>query len=261
MQIEVLNTDGKITGKLELPDLIFAQKQNSQLVAQAVRIYLAHQRQARAKVKTRGNIRGSTRKIYRQKGTGRARHGDRYAPLFVGGGVAHGPQGNQNFKLSLSKKMRRRALYSVLSQKASAKEIIIIEGLEKLKPKTKLIFSCLENLKKKKSVNSNKISLILAGNSDSVALAGRNIKNLQLLTAAKLNTYEVLNGGLLFIMKDAVKIIEKTFLHTKAEASTVNKKKPAARTKKAKPKLTGVSSSVKPAIIKTKTKKLKNHDQ
>lgn len=229
MQIQVVDTTGKSTGKLKLPDEIFAVKANPKLLAQAVRVYLANQRQGTAKVKKRGEVRGSGRKIWRQKGTGRARHGDRYAPIFVGGGIAHGPTGKQQYKLSLSKKMRRKALFAALTKKREEKQLIVIEGLEKLKPKTKLMN---EVLKKLTSESSGRISIILSENSDSVIRGVRNIQKVKLLPARKLNAYQVLNDGTIILMKDAVRLIKQTFLAKgkgTAEPMKAPKKKPLGK--------------------------------
>src|SRR3990170_5938571 len=126
MLIQVLNTRGEPAGKTDLPEEIFAVKASPRLLAQAVRVYLANQRLAQARAKTRGEVKGSGKKIWRQKGTGRARHGDAQAPIFVGGGVAHGPTGRENYKLKLPKRLKRRALFAALTQKIEEKELVIV---------------------------------------------------------------------------------------------------------------------------------------
>src|SRR3989339_761921 len=123
--------------KIKLPEKIFGAKVKPIVMAQAVRVYLSNQRKALAKTKTRADVAKTTAKMYRQKGTGRARHGSYAAPIFVGGGIAHGPSGKQNYKLSLPAKMRRLALLGALSVKAKAKEILIVEGVDKALGKTK----------------------------------------------------------------------------------------------------------------------------
>lgn len=205
-KVNVYNTKGETTGKVSLPKEVFGAKINEQLMAQAVRVYLANQRRARAKTKTRGEVIGSGRKIYRQKGTGRARHGDRYAPIFVGGGIAHGPKGEVK-RLKMPKKMKRLALFSALTSKLKAKNVIVMEGLEKIKPKTKEMAKIMQNLKCK-----GKISLVLPEKIESVVRAARNIANLKLIQANLLNTYEVLNGGKLIFARDSIKKLKETFL-------------------------------------------------
>ena len=227
-KIDVLTLTGRKSGKMELPEEIFAVRVNPQLIAQAVRVYLANQRRAKAKTKTRGEVSGSRRKIWRQKGTGRARHGDRYAPIFVGGGVAHGPTGKENYRLRMTKKMKRRALFASLTRKFKNKEILVVKGLEKIEPKTKKMMRVLKDLKldslpfsdrarkKRKTSSQTKkgkmISLILPRNLENVIRAARNIPTLRLLQADQLNTYEILRSNRLLFMKDSIAKLKETFL-------------------------------------------------
>ena len=212
-RIDIYNIKEEKTGKIQLPEEFFGAVVNKQLMAQAVRIYLANQRKARAKTKTRGEVTGSGIKIYRQKGTGRARHGDRYAPIFVGGGVTHGPRGIKNQRLKMSKKMRRKAFFSALTSKFKEKKIVVIKDLEKINPKTKKMAKIMQNLKFKiKNCNAKcKICLILPEVLENVMRAGRNIPNLRMIQVKQLNTYEVLNGGLLVFMKPSIKTLKETF--------------------------------------------------
>lgn len=206
---KVYDTSGKPIGQTELPEEIFNAKINESLIAQAVRVYLGNQRRARAKAKTRGEVRGSTRKIYRQKGTGRARHGDKYAPIFVGGGKAHGPTGLENFALKMPKKMRRQALFSALTSKLKNKEVMVIDGLAKVKPKTKEMIKILQSVGWR---TKGKVSLVLPAGLENVMRAARNIANLDLLQAGQLNTYRVLNGGRLLLMKESLKVMKEVYL-------------------------------------------------
>lgn len=207
-KIALLNTSGKKSGEIKLPQKIFAAKVNEPLMAQAVKVYLANQRKARAKTKTRGEVSGSGRKIWRQKGTGRARHGDRYAPIFVGGGVTHGPRGNQNFKLKMSKKMKRAALFSALTSKLKAKEILVVKGLKEIKPKTKEMAEVIRNLQ----LDNLKILMVLPANLKNVVRAGRNIEKLNLIQANLLNTFAILKSGKMVLMEEAVSKLEETWL-------------------------------------------------
>lgn len=208
--IAVYNIKGEKSGKLSLPAEIFAAQINESLMAQAVRVYLSNQRHAHAKTKTRGEVRGSGRKIYRQKGTGLARHGDRYAPIFVGGGIAHGPTGKENWQLKMSKKMRRQALFSALTDKLKEKKIVVLEGLEKIKPKTKEMTRVLEN-----TTDRKKVLLVLPGVLENVIRAARNLEGLKLIQAKQLNTYQVLQSHNLILTKAAVKVLKETFLKIK----------------------------------------------
>lgn len=205
---------GRKSGQISLPKEVFGAPINEQLMAQAVRVYLSNQRKARAKTKTRGEVRGSRRKIWRQKGTGRARHGDRYAPIFVGGGRAHGPTGKENYKLKMSKAMKKKALFSALTSKLKDKEVIAIKGLTKIQPKTKEMVKVVANLplgEKKK-----KILLILPEILDNVIRAGRNLAGVELAQANQLNTYQVLKHNQLVFMEKSIDKLKETFLGKKA---------------------------------------------
>ena len=210
METNIYNLQGKSTSKMNLPKTVFGLEDNPQIIAQAVRAHLSNQRKAGAKVKTRGEVKGSTRKIWRQKGTGRARHGDRYAPIFVGGGVAHGPSGEANYKKKMPKKMKNRALAVAFSTRAKDKEIRIITGLEKIEGKTKEMADFLKALSKKEKIDKKrpKFLLIVAEKMEKVLQAGRNLPNLEISLAQNVNTYQVLNNDLILLNKEAIKKIE-----------------------------------------------------
>lgn len=213
-KLDILTIQGVKSGKIDLPKEIFAAKINPELMAQAVRVYLANQRRAKAKVKDRSEVAGSRRKIWRQKGTGRARHGDRYAPIFVGGGVAHGPTGKENYQLKMSKKMKKGALFSALTSKLKDKEILVVKGLGKIEPKTKKAVDALQKIARneKWEVGRGKLTIVLPGMIENVMRSGRNIPNLRLIQASQLNIYEVLNGGRLIFMEESVDVVKNTFL-------------------------------------------------
>jgi len=210
MLTNIYNLQGKSTSKMSLPKTAFGLEDNPQLLAQAVRVHLSNQRKAGAKTKTRGEVRGSRIKIWRQKGTGRARHGDRYAPIFVGGGVAHGPSGEANFKKRLPKKMKAKALAVALSIKAQEKEIRVITGLEKIEGKTKEMADFLKLLTKKEKITKKtpKFLIIVSEKMEKVFQAGRNIPNLEITLSQNVNTYQVLNNDLVLLNKEAIKKIE-----------------------------------------------------
>jgi large subunit ribosomal protein L4 len=201
LSIEILDTEGKKTGRVSLPEVIFGVKTNPALIAQAVRVYLANQKKARPKTKTRAEVAGSGRKIYRQKGTGRARHGDQYAPIFVGGGVAHGPAGTVR-KLVLPPKAKKAALFSALTEKFKEGKILAVAGLEKSVPKTKVmeknLFSILSREKLVKTL------LVLSQRAETVSRATRNIPWLSTTQFNILNYYEVLDADTLIFTKEAI---------------------------------------------------------
>lgn len=208
-KIDLLDTDGKKIAQIELPKEIFAAKINPPLMAQAVRVYLSNQRSARARAKTRGQVVGSGRKIYRQKGTGRARHGDRQAPIFVGGGKAHGPTGRQNYKLQLSKKMKKLALFSALSSKLKDEDILVVKGLEKVEPKTKAMVKILNNLKLDQV---KKALIILPSPEVNVIRSAGNIDGVETAQAKNLNVYEVLRANKLVLLEKSVEVISNNFI-------------------------------------------------
>lgn len=206
-KVDVYTLLGIKSGQMELPKEIFAAKINEPLVAQAVRVYLSNQRTAQAKVKNRSEIARTTAKWFRQKGTGRARHGARSAPIFVGGGVAHGPTGEQNYQLKMPKKMKKQALFSVLSSKFKVGGVMVIKDLAKIEPKTKKMKTTLEKL-----IKDGKTTIILSEKLENVTRAARNLKGVSLTQVNQLNPYEILNGGQLIFMKEAVEKLKEKWI-------------------------------------------------
>ena len=184
------------TVKSKLPESLFGGKVNEILLAQSVRVYLANQREGGAKVKTRGEVEGSTRKIYRQKGTGKARHGSIRAPIFVGGGIVFGPV-TRDYHLSMSKSMKRKALISALS--AKAKDTIVDEGLDTIELKTKLVVAKLADLGA-----TEKVLLVVPHGATTLIKAARNIHSLDVLDAKGLNPYAVLMHKKIVFTKKAL---------------------------------------------------------
>jgi len=191
--INTYDLEAKKLDSLSLDPALFDRKDNPDLVAQAIRVYLSNQRRAYPKVKNRAEVRGTTKKVWKQKGTGRARHGDRRAPIFVGGGKAHGPRGNQKFKLKLNKKMRSQARLIVLSHLAREKRIIAIKGLSSLSPKTKVAQALLQKLEKKEKLlkNSKRIAIIITPKEKTVKIAFKNIPHASLFSTQSLNSYRL----------------------------------------------------------------------
>ncbi len=197
--IPVYSLTGKEAGTLVLPKEVFGTKVNKNLLAQAMRVYMTNQKDFTAKTKTRGGVEGSTVKIYRQKGTGRARHGAIRAPIFVGGGIVFGPQ-PRNVRLNMPSRMKKVALFSALSSKMADKNIAGLSGIEKASGKTKEFVELL------RKVNSKQTStlIITAERMDNVARAVRNIEGITILTANLLNAYEIVKHEMILITKEAV---------------------------------------------------------
>lgn len=201
--VPVYAADGTKSGTTTLPESIFGQKPNPTLLAQAVRVYLTNQRTAGAKTKGRGQVKATTKKIYRQKGTGGARHGAQSAPIYVGGGVAHGPKGVHP-RLSFPQKMRRLALAHALSSKLMGKEFFVAD-VEKIEPKTKKVAALLEKLG-----ISGGATIVHEGTGD-LFRGARNIEGVLLIPAAQLSAYHVLAGKNILSTKEAIKVLESRF--------------------------------------------------
>ncbi|HMQ47753.1 MAG TPA: 50S ribosomal protein L4 [Saprospiraceae bacterium] len=207
MKLEVLSIQGEKTGRVvELPEDIFGVKPNEHAVYLAAKLYLANQRQGTHKAKERSEISGSTRKLKRQKGTGTARAGDINNPLFRGGGRVFGPR-PRDYGFKLNRKVKRLARKSVLSAKATAGNLLIVEDFSFNAPKTKeyLKFLGALNLTSKRSV------FVTADYEKEVLLSSRNVKNTTVVRAADLNTYEIMNAHTLVISEGAVEKIKETF--------------------------------------------------
>lgn len=205
LKVSLIGIDGASKGTMTLPSEVFGVKPNKTLIAQAIRVYLANQRQGGASTKTRSEVVGSTRKIYRQKGTGRARHGALKAPIFVGGGVAHGPKPH-DFSLKLPKKMKKKALISALSEKAQAGFIKIVDG--EFSGKTKEVALLMKKLELTKKGKTDKVLLII-DNNENVTRAARNVHGLEVERAASVSTYGVVVSKNVIFLKNAVEELSK----------------------------------------------------
>lgn len=183
--LPVFDQTGKQTGDVAVSKAVFDVKLNTQLIAQAVRVYLFNQRRGLASTKTRGEVEGSTRKIYRQKGTGRARHGAIRAPIFVGGGIVFGPK-PRDYSLTMPKTMKRKALYCALTQKRKNHAIYVVEQTNEFTAKTKAGVHLLNVMKAQET-----ILFLIAPKQDNIRRSVRNIKSVDVMPATNLNTYDV----------------------------------------------------------------------
>ncbi len=209
--LSIMDLSGKSVGKITLPKEIFSVTAAPSLIAQAVRVFLANQREGNASTKTRGEVRGSTRKIYRQKGTGKARHGGIRAPIFVGGGIVFGPK-PRDFSLDLPKKMRAKSLSAVLTEKLKNEKIIVLAVDDTIK-KTREISGALKalNLVSKRG-EVNKILLVISKGSKSIFKASKNIEGLEVENANDLNTYDVLDASYVIFQKNAIEDLSKRLI-------------------------------------------------
>ena len=208
MLVDIYNQDGKKIGQTRLPSEIFGLKVNPDLVHQVVVSQMANRRKVIAHTKGRGEVRGGGRKPWRQKGTGRARHGSIRSPLWRGGGVTFGPTKERVFKKKIPKKMKRKALFMVLSGKVKNNLLILLDKLKLEKAKTKLMSEILQKLPSKKES-----SLIVLPNLDkSIILAIRNIPNVSTIQAKDINALDLLSFKYLIMPEDSIKVIKETFL-------------------------------------------------
>lgn len=205
LETDVHALDGKITGTVKLPKELFATEVNKTLLAQAVRVYLSNQREGSASTKTRGEVEGSTRKIYKQKGTGHARHGGIRAPIFVGGGITFGPKPH-SMHMDFPKKMKRAALASALTSQFNEGNILVVD-VGAMEPKTKLMAGLVKTL-----APGARTLFVVGKDNDNVIRATRNIGLVDILPADSINTYAVLAHKKVMIAKDALKTLEETFL-------------------------------------------------
>jgi len=202
MQLQVRNVSGKVVDNVEIRDDIFAVPFNETVVHQAMVRQLANARLGTAATKTRGEVSGSTRKLFRQKGTGRARRGSRRAPLLRGGGITFGPH-PRSYRQQMPKKMRRLALRCVLSAKASSGEMVIVDRFGLTGPKTAEMASIL------KALGANRSALIVTAQPEvNVIKAARNLPRMRTLPAALLNVVDLLSYKSLVITTDGLRRVE-----------------------------------------------------
>ena len=208
MLVNTYDQNGKEVGQTRLPSEIFGVKMNTDLLHQVIASQMANRRQASAHTKNRGEVSGGGKKPWRQKGTGRARHGSTRSPIWVGGGVTFGPRKEKVFQKAIPDKMRIKALFMALSAKAKANSLIILDELEFEKPKTKLMAEMLKKLPCK-----GKTSLIALPKMDkNLILTARNIPNARTLQAKDLNSLDLLSFEYLIMPKESVKTIKETFI-------------------------------------------------
>lgn len=208
--IQVYNQEGKEVSELGLNEAIFGLPWNADLVHQAVRVAFANQRQVLSSTKDRSEVRGGGRKPWRQKGTGRARHGSIRSPLWKGGGVTFGPTSARNFKLSINKKMAKKALLTVLSAKAKDGEILILDGLKLPAPKTKEMAKIISNFSKVRTG-----LVIMAKPDQDIKRAARNLPNLEIININNLNILDALKYQYLIMTKDGIEELTKIYAAAK----------------------------------------------
>lgn len=202
MKLDVLTTKGTATGRsVELPEEIFGAEPNNHVIYLAVKQYLAAQHQGTHKVKTRAEVKGASRKLHKQKGTGGSRKGNIRNPLYKGGGTIFGPKPH-SYDIKVNRKVKDLAKISALSYKAKGNAIVVVEDINMETPKTKQLMEILGNLK----VADKKTLFVTPDYNDNVGLSIRNVPSVMGVLLSDINTYDIMNSEVLVMTESAAKI-------------------------------------------------------
>jgi large subunit ribosomal protein L4 len=253
MKLRVTSTIGKDT-TMTVSDAIFSAPVNQQLISQAVRVYLSNQRQGTSKTKTRSEVARTHKKWYKQKGTGGARHGARTPSIFVGGGISHGPTGEQNWNLKLNSAMRRTALLSALS--AQQQNIVVSDDIAQLYGKT----SSAQKMLVKLLPEATTILIVLESPTQLVLRSLRNLPNVFVTSPVRLTTFDVVSADAVVLTKESVKVLETRLSDQKTAEKTEPKEPKEVKEEKVVAKAekpAKVAKTVKPKIVKKSPKAAK----
>jgi len=205
MKLDVVDITGKKTGDIEVSDAIFARTWNRELVHQIFVALQANLRRPWAHTKTRDEVSGGGKKPWRQKGTGRARHGSTRSPIWVGGGVSHGPRNDKDYSQKINKKMKKGAFYSVLSRKVSDDQLKVVDGITAKSGKTKALNTLLLGFYNTKEVPSTLI--VSKAQGVELVLAAQNLPKVKVVTPDVLSILDLLNYETVLIEKESVQVI------------------------------------------------------
>ncbi len=208
MEYPLYNQEGKNIGTTELPEKMFGLKMNQDLLHQVVTSQMSNKRQVLAHAKGRGEVRGGGKKPWRQKGTGRARHGSIRSPIWKGGGATFGPTKERNFKKKLNRKMVRRALFVALSSKARDKQLVMVDGIKLQNPKTKEMDGLFRGFWSMFGKNPN-VLLVMPAGDDKIKRASKNLPYLSAVDVKDLNPLEVMAHKNLVFVKDSVEVLSR----------------------------------------------------
>jgi large subunit ribosomal protein L4 len=200
-KVNVVNTQAQTVGEIELNDTVFAAEVKPHLHWEVVKNQMANRRAGTHSTKTRATVHGTTKKVYRQKGTGNARHGSRKSPVFVHGGIAHGPH-PRDYSYTVPKKVRRAALRSAISLRLAQGELVVVDQFAMNAPKTKEVAGALARL------NANKALIVTAAEQSALHLSIRNLQSAKYIRAEGVNVYDVLKYDKLVLTVDAAKALE-----------------------------------------------------
>jgi len=215
IKIKVYNQKAEPAGEMQLSPKVFGVKVNQALVHQAVVTQMANERKAIAHTKDRSEVRGGGKKPWKQKGTGRARHGSSRSPIWIGGGITFGPRNDRNFKMRLNKKMRQNAMLMALSDKVASDNLIILDKLEMAEFKTKIFNGIIENFESKKTIKSGakkrSILVIYEKSDDKIKYSARNLVGVELINLDNINLVDLLKYKNLVMTKAAAEKTEEKY--------------------------------------------------
>jgi len=213
MKISIYNQKGEEVGQADLPASMFGVELNPDLVHQAAVAQMANARKVIAHTKDRSEKQGGGRKPWRQKGTGRARHGSIRSPIWRGGGVTFGPTKDRNFSKKINKKMKTKALFMGLSSKTKDKELVLLDKIEVPEAKTKVMAGIIKDLKTKLKKDIDKSTLIVLPSTNlEISRAVSNIPKIKTIRADSLNILDILNHRYLIMLQGSIEVIKKTYL-------------------------------------------------
>ncbi|MFO0718527.1 MAG: 50S ribosomal protein L4 [Candidatus Paceibacterota bacterium] len=242
MEAKVYNQKGKETGSITLPESVFGLKWNSDLVHQVVTSMTSSARSPIAHTKMRGDVRGGGKKPWQQKGTGRARHGSTRSPIWVGGGVTHGPRNDKNFDRKINKKMKAKALFTILSRKFKDGEVLFIDSLSFNAPKTaeaKTVLNAFATVKGFEAISNKKnnaATIALSKKDSATEKSFRNFSNIEMSEARNINPVQLVNTKYVVIVdpETSLRAISRTEVVGEVKEKAPSKPKVAKATK-AKP--------------------------
>lgn len=209
LELSAYDINGNTEKTVDVSKEIFGEPMNALLLSQYVRVYLKNQRQGNASTKTRSEVTGSTRKIYRQKGTGKARHGNITAPIFVGGGIVGGPK-PRDYSANMNKKQKRKALFISLSEKAKRGEVrVITNDILNAEAKTNIFFKLMKTM----GIHDKSVLLVIPDTSKrNIIIGTRNIPSITVTNAKNINAYSVMASAHLIFVEEALKVLEAHFI-------------------------------------------------
>jgi large subunit ribosomal protein L4 len=247
MMIPVYTTTGTKKESLSVGELAV----NALLVAQAVRVHLSNKRQGTAKTKSRGEVDLTKKKWYKQKHTGGARHGARSAPIFVGGGVTHGPRGNANWTLFLSKPMRSQAMVSAIGMQAEKSNLMVVEGLNKVDAKTKSVAKLITDLK----LADQKVLVLTETTLEPLVRAARNLPQVLVGRADRTNVFEILAADKIVVTPEAWELLTKRMAGKSEPKVVKTESKPAKKVVQTEAIVETAKETTKKPAVKTTAKK------